>query len=285
MKTDFGYHIVQLDNIIAEQGQSFDEVKDEVDEQYRAQLAETKFFEASDTLSNASYENNDSLQPAADETGLELKTSDWVDRNSAEGIGAFPQVLAAALTDDVKNNGLNSEVLSVGENHAIVVRTIEYEDAAPKPFDEVREDVVKRVQTEKATEELTALADSVVTELEGGADASALATEHDGEFTESAAIGRDNTEADRTLIRELFTMPKPGNDSVSYRRTTDSNGDIVVIAFSRIEAAADEATTESAEATGSSVPAIAEYDALVNAIESDADVERNEALLAPAEYQ
>jgi len=284
VRSDFGFHIIQLDNIVAEQGQPFAEVKDEVEEQYRTQRAETLFFEASDTLSNASYENNDSLQPAADETGLELQTSDWIDRNSTDGIGAFPQVLGAALTDDVKNNGLNSDVLSVGENHAIVVRTIEYAEAEPKALDEVREDIVKRVQTEKATEELTGLADTLVTDLEGGAEAAALAEENGGEYTETAAIGRDATETDNQLVRELFTMPKPADDSASYRRVTDGNGDIVVIAFSGIEAPADE-TEATAEAGGSSVPAVAEYDALVSAIEGDAEVERNDALLSPAPYQ
>jgi len=282
VRSDFGFHIIQLDKIIPEEGQSFAEVKDVVEEQYRTQRAETSFFEVSDTLSNASYENNDSLQPAADETGLELQTSDWIDRNSAEGIGAFPQVLGAALTDDVKNNGLNSDVLAVGENHAVVVRTIEYAEAEPKALDEVREDIVKLVQTEKATEELTELADSLVTELEGGAEAAALAEEHEGEFTETAAIARDATETDLRLVRELFTMPKPEGDAVSYRRAADSNGDIVVIAFSGIEASAEEAP---AEVSGSSVPAIAEYDALVNAIEEDAEIERNDALLSPAPYQ
>ena len=284
VRSDFGFHIIQLDKIIPEQGQSFAEVKDEVEEQYRTQLAETKFFEASDTLSNASYENNDSLQPAADETGLELQTSDWIDRNSNEGIGAFPQVLGAALTDDVKNNGLNSDVLAVGENHAVVVRTIEYADAEPKALDEVREDIVKLVQTEKATEELTGLADTLVTELEGGADAAALAEEHEGEYTETAAVGRNDTETDNRLVRELFTMPKPEGESVSYRRATDSNGDIVVIAFSGIDATSDEGDA-AAEVNGSSVPAVAEYDALVNAIEGDAEIERNDALLSPAPYQ
>lgn len=282
VRSDFGFHIIQLDKIIPEEGQSFAEVKDVVEEQYRTQRAETSFFEVSDTLSNASYENNDSLQPAADETGLELQTSDWIDRNSAEGIGAFPQVLGAALTDDVKNNGLNSDVLAVGENHAVVVRTIEYAEAEPKALDEVREDIIKLVQTEKATEELTELADSLVTELEGGAEAAALAEEHEGEFTETAAIARDATETDLRLVRELFTMPKPEGDAVSYRRAADSNGDIVVIAFSGIEASAEEAP---AEVSGSSVPAIAEYDALVNAIEEDAEIERNDALLSPAPYQ
>ena len=77
-------------------------------------------------------------------------------------------------------------------------------------------------------------------------------------------------------------MPKPEGDAVSYRRAADSNGDIVVIAFSGIEASAEEAP---AEVSGSSVPAIAEYDALVNAIEEDAEIERNDALLSPAPYQ
>ena len=284
VRSDFGFHIIQLDKIIAEQGQSFAEVKDEVEEQYRAQRAETEFFQASDTLSNASYENNDSLQPAADETGLELQTSDWIDRNSTEGIGAFPQVIAAALTDDVKNNGLNSEVLAVGENHAIVVRTIEYAEAEPKALDEVRDDIVSQVQTEKATEELNGLADTLVSELEGGADAAALAEEHEGEFTETAAIGRAGSETDSQLVRELFTMPKPDDGSVSYRRATDSNGDIIVIAFSGIDTATVEGEAP-AEVTGSSVPAVAEFDALVNAIEGDAEIERNDALLSPAPYQ
>ena len=289
VRSDFGFHIIQLDKIIPEQGQTFAEVKDEVEEQYRTQLAETKFFEASDTLSNASYENNDSLQPAADETGLELQTSDWIDQNSTEGVGAFPQVIGAALTDDVKNNGLNSEVLSVGENHAVVVRTIDYAEAEPKPLEEVREDIVKLVQTEKATEELTGLADSLVTELEGGADAAALAEEHEGEYTETESIGRNATETDNRLVRELFTMPKPDGESASYRRATDSNGNIVVIAFSGIDTTTDEeadASDEPAEETGGSpVPAVAEYDALVNAIEGDAEIERNDALLSPAPYQ
>ncbi len=281
VRSDFGFHIIQLDQIIPEQGQAYEEVKAEVEDQYRAELAETEFFQVSDTLSNATYENNDSLQPAADETGLQLKSTDWIDQNSTEGVGAFPQVIAAALTDDVRNNGLNSDVLTVGENHAVVLRTIDYEAAKPKDLDEVRDDVVKLVQSEKATEELTALGNSMVTELQGGAAAEALATENDGEFTPAAAIERSNPEVDRTLVRELFTMPKPGDGAASYRTVADSNGDIIVISFSGVEAADSE---EPAEITATAAPATAEFNSLVSAIEGDADVERNDALLNPEAY-
>ena len=281
VRSDFGFHIIQLDKIIGEAGQSYEEVKAEVEDQYRAERAETEFFQASDTLSNASYENNDSLQPAADESGLELQTTDWIDQASTEGVGAFPQVIAAALSDDVRNNGLNSDVLTVGENHAVVLRTIDYEEAKPKELDEVRDDVVSRVQSEKAGVELKSLADTMVTELQGGAEAEALATENEAEFIASAAIARNDTETDRTLVSELFTMPKPGEGSASYRSVTDSNGDVFVILLSGIEAGESE---EPAEITATAAPATAEFDSLVSAIESDADVERNEALLNPEAY-
>jgi len=142
VRTEFGVHVIQVDKIIAEQGQAFAEVRDEVEDQYRLAEAEVKFFEVSNDLSNATYENEDSLQPAADATGLEIKTSDWIDQNTQDGLGAYSAVLAAALTDNVKNNNRNSEVLTVGENHNIVVRTIEHQEATPKAIDEVREDIV-----------------------------------------------------------------------------------------------------------------------------------------------
>lgn len=281
VRSEFGFHIIQLDKIIPEQGQSFEEVKTEVESKYLTELAETKYFEVSDTLSNAAYENNDSLEPAADETGLELQTTDWIDQNSTDGVGAFPGVIAAALSDDVRNNGLNSDVLSVGDNHAVVLRTIDYEEAKPKAVDEVREDIVALVQTEKATNELNELANTVVTELEAGADASELATQHGGEFTDTVAVTRDSAETDRSLLRKLFTMPKPATDSASYSTAPDGNGDIVVIAFTGIDTAVDESEPV-VEAAASAIPANAEFDALVSALEEGADIERNAALLDPA---
>lgn len=279
VRSEFGFHIIQLEKIIGEAGQPYEDVKAEVEDQYRAELAETEFFKASDTLSNSTYENNDSLQPAADETGLELKTTDWIDQNSTEGVGAFPQVIAAALSDDVRNNGLNSEVLTVGENHAVVLRTLDYEEAKPKDLEEVRDDVVKRVQTEKATAELNELADSIIAELDGGAEAEALATANEGEYVAAAAIERTSTETDRTLLRELFTMPKPAEGAATHRSATDSNGDIVVISFSGVEASVQSEDAPAVSATA--VPATAEFNALVSAIEGDADIEKNEVLLNP----
>jgi len=166
--SDFGFHIIRLDNIISERGKTFDEVKDEVEDLFRSEAAESRYYEVSEQLQNAAYENSDSLEPAAEETGLEVETSDWIDSTTTEGIGSNRQVLAAALTDDVLNNGLNSETVELGEYHSVVLRTLEHEPPAPKPLDEVKEDIQSALQTERATEQLTELADKIIDDLAAG---------------------------------------------------------------------------------------------------------------------
>ena len=282
IRSDFGFHIIQLDNIVPEQGQTFEEIKDDLKDQYQTEQAELKYAEVSNLLANASYENNDSLQPAAEEAGLELQTSDWLDQNTQEGIGVHRQVLAAALSDEVLNNGSNSEVLEVGDNHAIVVRTIEHQEAEPKPVDEVREEIVKLVQNQKATEELQALADTLIADLEAGADASELATEHGGEFNETVSVGRTDTELDRAVVQKLFTMPKPEAGGATYGKVSSLDGNIVVLAFSGI---GTDTEAETEEPVASSMPAYAELQSLMQAIQEDAEIERNELLLSPPEYQ
>lgn len=284
VRSDFGFHIIRLDKIIPERGQSFEEAREEVEDQFRVDTAETNYFTASDLLSNASYENSDSLQPAADETGLEIKTSDWIDENVLEGIGQYRQVLTAALSDEVLNQGLNSEVLEVAENHSIVLRTLDHEEAKPKPLEEVKEDVVKIIQQQRATEELTTLAGSVSDEMASGAEPAAVAAANDGTYQEAVAVGRNDPEADRELSRALFAMPKPAEGSSSFETVTTASGDIAIAIFGGIAVpvAAEETTEETMAAVGgTSAPASTEFTALVSALEAAAKVERNEAILQP----
>lgn len=285
IRSDFGYHIIRLNKIIPEQGQQFDEVKEEVEKQYRVEQAETEFFAASDLLSNASYENSDSLQPASDETGLEIQTSDWIDINSTEGVGQYRQVIAAALSDEVLNQGLNSAVLEVGENHAIVLRTLDHQEEEPKPLEEVSEDIVSRLQTERATEQLNELAAGLETELASG-DAAAVAEANDGEYLDIGAVGRTDPELDRQINRALFQMPKPAEGASTYETVTTSDGNIALVIFSGIEmpAAVDATNTDNAEPTGTPAAASNEFQAMIATLEESAKVERNEALLSSPAY-
>ena len=287
VRSDFGIHIIRLNKIIAERGKPFDEVKDEVEDLFRSEAAETKYFEVSEQLQNAAYENSDSLEPAATETGLEVETSDWIDSTTTEGIGRNRQVLAAALSDDVLNEGLNSETIELGEYHSVVLRTLEHEPPAPKPLEEVSEDIRSTLQSERATEQLIELSDQIIEELSAGASAEELAASNDAEYHEPIVVGRSGSEVDRALVSTVFTLPKPGDGNAVYDGVTMSDGNLAVVIFSGIVDPVEEGTAEETTAdTGdgpSTSPTLSfgpiEFQSLVSTLEQSADIVRNEALL------
>lgn len=287
VRSDFGFHIIRLDNIISERGKTFDEVKDEVEDLFRSEAAESRYYEVSEQLQNAAYENSDSLEPAAEETGLEVETSDWIDSTTTEGIGSNRQVLAAALTDDVLNNGLNSETVELGEYHSVVLRTLEHEPPAPKPLDEVKEDIQSALQTERATEQLTELADKIIDDLAAGGVPAEIAETNEGQFHETAAIARSGSEVDRELVRTVFTMPKPDAAGSVYEKVTTSDGNLAVAIFTGVESAAETSDVtppadDVADGPGAA-PVISagpvEFQSFVSTLEEGADIVRNEALL------
>ena len=283
VRSDFGVHIIRLNKIIGERGKAFEEVKDEVENLYRTETAENRYFEVSEQLQNAAYENSDSLEPAADETGLEVKTSDWIDSTTTDGIGSNRQVLAAALSDDVLNSGLNSETVELGEYHSVVLRTVEHEPPAPKPLEEVTDDIRTAIQTERATEQLGDLADQIVEQLQGGGDAAAIAAENDATFSDTVAVARSSNEVDRALITTLFTMPKPAEGQAGYETVTLSDGNLAVAVFSGIAETTEEATEE--EAPDANAPPLIstgpiEFQSMMSSMEQRADIVRNEALLS-----
>jgi peptidyl-prolyl cis-trans isomerase D len=289
VRSDFGYHIIRLNSIIEEQGKSFEDVKDEIDVRYRREQADQRFYDVREQLANASYENSDSLEPAADETGLEIKTSDWIDSNSTDGVGQYRQVLTAALSEAVLNEGQNSEVVEVGDNHVVVLRSVEHEPPAPKTLDEVKDDVTTQLQQQRAREQLDELASQSIDELKDGADAAALADTHSATFTEPAAVGRQGSDADRAVVAELFKMAKPAEGGNSFRQVTTSGGDVAIVIFSGI--ASQEADDDTQTADGEEEPATppapslapragaAEFAALVGGLQSGAEVEQNDFLL------
>jgi len=304
VRSEFGFHIIRLDKIVGERGKSFDEVKDEVEDLYRSEEAENRYFEVSEQLQNAAYENSDSLEPAADETGLEVKTSDWIDSTTSEGIGTNRQVLAAALTDDVLNSGLNSEAVEIGDYHSIVLRTLEHEPPAPKPLDEVREAIVSSIQTERATEQLNELSDKMFDELESGGNPSDIAEANAAEYHDTVTVGRTDAAVDRELVRTVFTMPKPTDGGAAYEKVTLSDGNLAVAIFGGVDTtsvdeilAADDSETSASDGTPSGeeasvsdgtsgaaqAPVISmgatEFQSLVTSIEERSKIVRNDALL------
>ncbi len=132
VRTEFGFHIIQLTGIRPKQGKSFDEARDEVKVAHLKDQAERLFYEYAEKMNDQAYEDPDSLEPAAAVLNLEVSESGWFTRDGGEGIASSLKVASAAFSDDVLSGGHNSEVIELGAEHMVVLRILEHEELLSK---------------------------------------------------------------------------------------------------------------------------------------------------------
>ena len=154
VKSDFGYHIIQLTGIKPASVKSLDEVKGEVAAEIRKQQVAKKYSEQAEVFSNTVYEQADSLKPAADKLGLKIETATNVSRNPGPAAPNAPynnpKFLTALFSDDAIKNKRNTEAIEVAPNTLVAGRVVEYKPASRRPFDEVKEVVRERATRAEA---------------------------------------------------------------------------------------------------------------------------------------
>jgi len=153
--SDFGFHIIQLTDIKAQRQRTFEEVRPDLEAQFRQQEAQKRFAEAADTFTNTVYEQADSLKPVADKLKLPLRTASNIGRvpaPGAAGVLANERLLTALFAPDAVEKKRNTEAVEIGPSQLASARIVKYTPAATPPFAEVRDQVRALVVAQKASE-------------------------------------------------------------------------------------------------------------------------------------
>lgn len=148
-----GYHIFLADDVQPEKIQSFDEVKSKVEAEVRRQLAADHFADMATKLTSLVYDNQSSLQPAADTLGLKVKTASGIARERllpADEIGdgaaaASPdaavlgdaRVRRALFSSQVLVDKQNSGVIEISPDTMVAVRVQKLSPAQVPAIDKV----------------------------------------------------------------------------------------------------------------------------------------------------
>ena len=152
VQTDFGYHIIKLTGVTPARTLSLDEAKGPIEADLKRQKVTQKFAGAADQFQNLVYEQADSLAGVAKALGLEAKTTDWATRADAQklafGNAKFVQALFAPESVSAKRN---TEAIEVGPNTLMAGRIVEYKPAAPRPFDDVKDEIRRQLVAREAS--------------------------------------------------------------------------------------------------------------------------------------
>ncbi len=207
VETDFGYHIIKLEEVKLPQPRPFAEVQDAVKQELTQQLAVAEYYKQLTKLEKLAFENSNSLDAIYDELGLEIKVTDFISEIDAPQVLKATAVRKALQSEEVAFDGFNSEAIDIAPEHVIVVRVEEQRDEIVLPLEEVRDMVVSQLAMELATEQGQQLVADVIADLEQGN--TTLLTENNLSFDEQQTIDRSGE-----LANHVFAMKKPAEGPV-----------------------------------------------------------------------
>ena len=232
--TDAGYHLIIATEIKAMEKPSFDDRKAVLQERLQLAAAEAKFVRSVEELRDRVFNSEDLAGPAK-ELQLELSSSDWLSRTSAQGLLANAQVLAAAYSSDVLEDGNNSEVIELAADHFVVVRVLEHDAPHVKPLAELRTAISEQLKAQEAARLALQLAEDAMTELKAGKTIEEIAKQHGYESQVVQDVRRNAPSVNRELLGAAFEMSELDGDSVSLQSVSIGRGSAASVAVLQLD--------------------------------------------------
>ncbi|MDK9778228.1 MULTISPECIES: peptidylprolyl isomerase [unclassified Vibrio] len=232
VKSDFGYHIIKLEELKDSVAKPFTEVAAEIKKEMVDQKAVDQFYELQSELEKVAFEYPDSLDDASQAVGQTVKTTDFISQVDAPEVLNNPAVMQAILSPEVKEDGLNSEAIEVAPEHIIVVRVEDARDETVLPLEQVKEQVITELSRVKGEQQALTLGDKVVESLQAGDDA--ILAENKLAFGEQESIDRRSP-----LASTVFAMAKPTEGKPVFGQSKDFAGNIVIIELDAVTAELD----------------------------------------------
>ena len=228
VKSSFGFHIIQLNDIKSAEAISFADKKSELTQQFQQQAVEDRFYEQSELMATTAYENDQSLQEVSSALDIDISTSKSFSRQQGEGIAQDEKIRKAAFDSSVLSEGRNSDIIELGQNHAVVLRIDTHTEAKPKKLQDVEKQIKALLKTQKAKQKSKEAALSAFTKLQNGEAISSKSVKGSALLMKLGSIKRDNQTADQSVVRDAFMMPKPVNNKPVYKVAELATGSAVI---------------------------------------------------------
>jgi peptidyl-prolyl cis-trans isomerase D len=232
IKTQFGYHIIQVTKVQAPEQQSFEDVKFDLQQDEKDRLAEDELLEKADQLRDLAFEQSDSLVEIAEVMGLKVLNTEPFSRSQGVGIATSSIIRNAAFSDEVLVDNINSEPLEVSEAQYVVLRKENYQASEPKVLSDVSEQVKQILISQKARAAAQVAGEALLAKAELNWESAATSANPATSF--SVALIDQNLEIAPDVLREVASMHLKNGASV-VNSVTGLNGDYNLIRLTGIE--------------------------------------------------
>lgn len=278
VKTQFGWHLIKLHEISGGKTKSFEQARNEIELEMKADLAESQIYDLAENLASIGYEEPDSLLPAAEQLDLKVQTTDWFARSKGEGLAEEVKIREAAFSEEVLNLNRNSETIELSDNRIVIVHLNEHKKSVRQPLESVRDSIVttlkKKAGRELAQTDGRKVLDILASESESLDE---YAAKSSMSIVDLGYIKRSNSSVDADLLSTAFSLPKPSSGKNIFEGMTEVSGDYTIIELSdvRVETTqTNEGDEQDPAKTINSASANYEYQAVIKSLTEQAEIMR-----------
>jgi peptidyl-prolyl cis-trans isomerase D len=288
VETQFGLHIIRLDELELGQSQPIEEVRDILIAELELEAQGSAFYEKSIQLADLIYQNNTDLDFISGSLGIDITRYEGVTPADSE---INSTILTNAFNAGLIDSGSTSPLIEISEDHIAVIRVSDYVEPQERSLDEVTDLI--RGQLARSDAERIAFADAeaflerLQSALENGEDIPNIASQFNATWNEPRWVSRSGelNETPIELANASYTLQKPDLDSYIANITQLQSGDPVVMILSAVEMGStevlDEFTRQSYGLQLTDLNASVEYDAYVRQAVNDADINISQAVITP----
>jgi peptidyl-prolyl cis-trans isomerase D len=239
VKSQFGYHLIKLEEIQAGEAKPFESVRAELDSQYRQEHSAELFGDRQEQISALLEKGENDLDKVAQSLGGLTRGSiaEFLRGGGAEPLGSSPDLQQVVFDDSTLNQGKIGGPVALGEDRLVIVKVTGHRKSEIKPLAQVRDEIVTLLKEERGVAAAKAAAEALLPKLEAGEKLDALAAAHKLTVEPARFVSRGDPSIPAALRTAVFEAPRPAGKPVMKSATLDDGATVVFVVTNTRQAA------------------------------------------------
>ena len=253
VRSEFGYHLIQLKEIGTVDVPTFDEERAGILARLRSEAAADAFDLAMDDLERRAFEERYELTATAAAINATVQTVQGITQQSQDQASPWKYAENPEIIDSLYSpeglDGENSPVVMVSDGVAVVARVSQYNASEERSLEEVRDSIRESLKLESALSQIEADKLDALSQLQAGDSVSAVATGLGERWqraelaTRAGGTPQGPANIPQAVLNEAFALPRPVSGGKSVGSITGPEGSSLVV-VTRVLAGDVDATSE-----------------------------------------
>jgi peptidyl-prolyl cis-trans isomerase D len=222
VKSAFGFHIIKLTGIKAEQITPFAELEEEISAKVKTDKATEAFYELHQQMAARAFEVPDSLEEVAAVTNHAIIHTAMFDRENAP-LPLNAKAISEAFSDILLNEKVNSEVIELADDHIMVLRVSGHQPERTKPLDEVKTEVTELLTAQKSQAAAMSWAQEIKLNLDNAEDVTGKLEQKGLLWQEQTAVSRADNQLAPAIVENLFKLAVVDTQDKAVAELADGN--------------------------------------------------------------